>query len=95
MTAEQYQHLASLFAQSHRENKEEARLVRATAAIDRCDGSVPERTRRWIRALDGWSGESVTDNFLLNLAKSAGAGDLLGEVRRWINGPTAAAVAAN
>lgn len=91
MTERQYEQLASLFMKTHEQTRDDARLDRAASAIDRCDGSTPEATRLWIRALDGWAEEDVADTFMLSLAKTTTTGDLLEEIRRWTLGTTAVA----
>ena len=85
MTKEQYEQLAVLFSQAHAATRTQTRLAQAAAGIDRCDGAVPESTRLWVRALDGWATEGVGDEFMLELAKSTTAGDLLDEIRHWCN----------
>ena len=87
MSRAQYEQLLGLIHTNHRNTQEDAELVRATASMDRCDGSVPESTRQWVRAMDGWATETVSDNFMLKLAKATTTGDLQEEVRRWTNGP--------
>lgn len=85
MTREQFNQLGQLIAKSHTDNKDFQTLQHAAAGIDRCDGLVPEHVRTWIRALDGWQSEEVTDMFMINLAKATATGDLLEEVRSRVN----------
>ena len=44
MTGEQFQHLANLFVTSQTQNLRHREVESAQALIDRCDGSIPERT---------------------------------------------------
>lgn len=81
ITTEQLEQLKKLFSSSQAESLDHLRLTQAAAAIDRCDGSVPEATRQWLRAVDGWKKEGVSDQFVLRLAKLTSSGELLEEIR--------------
>lgn len=85
MTKLQYEQLGNVLLQSQVQAAEQAQLIQATAGLDRCDGSVPMLTRSFVRALDGWATENVSQDFVLKLAKTAASGDLLEEIRRWTN----------
>lgn len=86
MTKEQYDRLGNLFLNATTYHQEQTRLTQAAATVDRCDGSVPELTRVYIRALDGYASEpDQTADFLLKLAKLTATGDLLEEIRRCTN----------
>lgn len=85
MTTAQYEQLAALFVRNQKETKDHRLLNQAIQGVDRCDGIQPEATRLWIRALDGWDMEAVSDEFMICLAKNTTAGDLLDEIRRWAN----------
>ena len=88
MTREQFNQLGQLLASAHADNKTFQRLQHAAAGIDRCDGVVPEHVRTWIRAMDGWQSEAVTDSFMLDLAKATATGELLEEIRTRVNDTT-------
>ena len=85
MTREQFSQLGQLITGSHADNKDFQRLQQAAAGIDRCDGVVPEHVRAWIRDLDGWQSEEVSDQFMIKLAKATTTGDLLEEIRARVN----------
>ncbi len=88
MTTEQFNQLGQLIATNHADSQNFQKLQQAAAGIDRCDGLVPEHVRTWIRALDGWQSEKVTDAFMMDLAKSTTAGDLLEDIRTRTNDAT-------
>jgi hypothetical protein len=85
MTRAQFEQLGGLITAAHTDTKEFQKLLHAAASIDRCDGLLPEQVRLWIRALDGWQSEAVSDDFMLGLAKATATGDLLEEIRSHVN----------
>ena len=79
MTRDQFNQLGQLVANNHADNKNLQKLQHAARSIDRCDGLVPEHVRAWIRALDGWQSEKVSDQFMMALAKATFTEDLVRE----------------
>ena len=69
MSGEQFKHLANLFVTSKARNPKHAEVEIVKTLIDICDGSVPEKTREWIRELDEWQAEETGMEFLLDLVK--------------------------
>ena len=64
MTREQVNQLGQLIASNHEDSKTFQKLQHAASGVDRCDGVVPEHVRTWIRTLDGWQSEKVSDHCL-------------------------------
>lgn len=86
MTKQQYEDLGGIVVAAQSLYVQQTMLAQAVATIDRCDGSVPELTRTYVRALDGYASETdMTALLLLKLAKATASGDLLEEIRRWTN----------
>lgn len=85
MTKDQFEALGTLITSAHEDSKNHQRLVQAAAGIDRCDGLVPDNVRTWLRAMDGWQTEAVTDEFMVSLAKATTTGELLEEIRACCN----------
>lgn len=86
MTREQFKELGRLFTDAQVENRSQQKLAQAATGINRCDGLLPESVRGWLRALDGWKSENVTNKFVIELAKLTATGDLLEGIRRKVNG---------
>ena len=84
MSQEQFQHLANLFVTSQAGNLRHSETESAKTLIDRCDGSVPKRTRKLIRELDEWRTEEAGMNFLFDLVKKTTYGTLHQSKELWM-----------
>ena len=85
MTGEQFQHLANLFVTNQAQNLRHREVESAKILIDRCDGSIPERTRKWIRELDKWETEETGTDFLFDLVKKTTYGNLRQTTKTWMS----------
>ena len=84
MTMEQFNQLGQLVVNNHTDENLQ-KLQHAAKSIDRCDELGPEHVQTWIRNLDGWQSEKMSDQFMMDLAKATSTGDLLKEIRAWVN----------
>ena len=83
MTGEQFQHLANFIVTSQARNLRHA-VESAKTLIDRCDGSVPEKTREWIWDLDEWQTEETGTDFLFDLVEKITIGNLRQSTKLWM-----------